>query len=323
MKGVKSFCFIPKRTGMSALKLFSGTNSEYLAEKIAASYGQPLGNRTIKRFSDGEIYVSFDESVRGKDVYIIQSTFPNADNLMELMLMVDAARRASAAEVAAIIPYFGYARQDRKDKPRVPIAAKLVANLLSAAGVDRLMTCDLHAGQIQGFFDFPVDHLDGAAIFIPYLRNIQSDNLIIASPDVGGVKRAREFAKHLKADFVVCDKHRERANEIASMQLIGNVEGADVVLVDDLIDTGGTITRAAEVIMGKGAKSVRAICTHPILSGAAYENIENSMLTEMLVTDTIPLRKETSKIKVLTVADLFAKAIFQIQQNESVSSLFL
>jgi ribose-phosphate pyrophosphokinase len=308
---------------MSTLKLFSGTNSNYLAEKIAAAYGEPLGNRTIKRFSDGEIYVSFDESVRGKDVYIIQSTFPNADNLMELMLMVDAARRASAAEVAAIIPYFGYARQDRKDKPRVPIAAKLVANLLSAAGVDRLMTCDLHAGQIQGFFDFPVDHLDGAAIFIPYLKNIQSDKLIIASPDVGGVKRAREFAKHLKADFVVCDKHRERANEIASMQLIGNVEGADVVLVDDLIDTGGTITRAAEVIMGKGAKSVRAICTHAILSGAAYENIENSMLTEMLVTDTIPLRKETSKIKVLTVADLFAKAIYQIQQNESVSSLFL
>ena len=304
---------------MSDLKLFSGTNSEYLAEKIAASYGQPLGNRTIKRFSDGEIYVSFDESVRGKDVYIIQSTFPNADNLMELMLMVDAARRASAAEVAAIIPYFGYARQDRKDKPRVPIAAKLVANLLSAAGVDRLMTCDLHAGQIQGFFDFPVDHLDGAAIFIPYLKTIQSDNLIIASPDVGGVKRAREFAKHLKADFVVCDKHRERANEIASMQLIGNVEGADVILVDDLIDTGGTITRAAEVIMGKGAKSVRAICTHAILSGAAYENIENSMLTEMLVTDTIPLRKATTKIKVLTVADLFAKAIHQIQQNESVS----
>ena len=315
--------FIPNLRGMSDLKLFSGTNSEYLAEKIAASYGQPLGNRTIKRFSDGEIYVSFDESVRGKDVYIIQSTFPNADNLMELMLMVDAARRASAAEVAAIIPYFGYARQDRKDKPRVPIAAKLVANLLSAAGVDRLMTCDLHAGQIQGFFDFPVDHLDGAAIFIPYLKTIQSDNLIIASPDVGGVKRAREFAKHLKADFVVCDKHRERANEIASMQLIGNVEGADVILVDDLIDTGGTITRAAEVIMGKGAKSVRAICTHAILSGAAYENIENSMLTEMLVTDTIPLRKATTKIKVLTVADLFAKAIHQIQQNESVSSLFL
>lgn len=308
---------------MSSLKLFSGTNSHYLAEKIAEAYGESLGHRTIKRFSDGEIYVSFDESVRGKDVYIIQSTFPNADNLMELMLMVDAARRASAAEVAAIIPYFGYARQDRKDKPRVPIAAKLVANLLSAAGVDRLMTCDLHAGQIQGFFDFPVDHLDGAAIFIPYLRNIQSDKLIIASPDVGGVKRAREFAKHLKAEFVVCDKHRERANEIASMQLIGNVEGADVILVDDLIDTGGTITRAAEVIMNKGAKSVRAICTHPILSGAAYENIENSVLTEMLVTDTIPLRKETSKIKVLTVADLFAKAIFQIQQNESVSSLFL
>jgi len=308
---------------MSYLKLFSGTNSHYLAEKIAAAYGKPLGSTTISRFSDGEIHVSFDESVRGYDVYIIQSTFPNSDNLMELMLMVDAAKRASAAQVAAIIPYYGYARQDRKDKPRVPIAAKLVANILSAAGVDRLMTCDLHAGQIQGFFDFPVDHLDGAAIFIPYLRNIKSDNLIIASPDVGGVKRAREFAKHLKAEFVVCDKHRVRANEIASMQLIGNVEGADVVLIDDLIDTGGTITRAAQVIMEKGAKSVRAVCTHPILSGNAYENIENSVLTEMLVTDTIPLRKETSKIKVLTVADLFSKAIRKIQDNESVSSLFL
>lgn len=308
---------------MSYLKLFSGTNSHYLAEKIADAYGKPLGSTTISRFSDGEIHVSFDESVRGYDVYIIQSTFPNSDNLMELLLMVDAARRASAATVAAIIPYYGYARQDRKDKPRVPIAAKLVANILSAAGVDRLMTCDLHAGQIQGFFDFPVDHLDGAAIFIPYLKNIQSDNLIIASPDVGGVKRAREFAKHLKAEFVVCDKHRVRANEIASMQLIGNVEGADVVLIDDLIDTGGTITRAAQVIMEKGAKSVRAVCTHPILSGNAYENIENSVLTEMLVTDTIPLRKETSKIKVITVADLFAKAIRKIQDNESVSSLFL
>jgi ribose-phosphate pyrophosphokinase len=308
---------------MSYLKLFSGTNSRYLAEKIAASYGKPLGLLTANRFSDGELSVSFDESIRGDKVYIIQSTFPNADNLMELLLMVDAARRASAAEVAVVIPYFGYARQDRKDKPRVPIAAKLVANLLTAAGVDRLMTCDLHAGQIQGFFDFPVDHLDGSAIFIPYLREIKSDNLIIASPDVGGVKRAREFAKHLKAEFVVCDKHRVRANEIASMQLIGEVEGADVVLVDDLIDTGGTITKAAQVIMEKGARSVRAICTHPILSGNAYENIENSVLTEMLVTDTIPLRKETSKIKVLSTADLFAKAIHRIQNNESISSLFI
>jgi ribose-phosphate pyrophosphokinase len=308
---------------MSYLKLFSGTNSRYLAEKIAESYGKPLGLLTVNRFSDGEISVSFDESIRGDRVFIIQSTFPNADNLMELLLMVDAARRASALEVAVVIPYFGYARQDRKDKPRVPIAAKLVANILTAAGVDRLMTCDLHAGQIQGFFDFPVDHLDGSAIFIPYLREIKSDHLIIASPDVGGVKRAREFAKHLKAEFVVCDKHRVRANEIASMQLIGNVEGADVVLIDDLIDTGGTITKAAQVIMEKGARSVRAICTHPILSGNAYENIENSVLTEMLVTDTIPLRKETSKIKVLTTAHLFAKAIHRIQNNESISSLFI
>ncbi|MFN8415051.1 MAG: ribose-phosphate pyrophosphokinase [Cytophagaceae bacterium] len=309
---------------MSKLKLFSGTNSRYLAERIAESYGdKPLGNVTSTRFSDGEISVSFDESIRGHDVYIIQSTFPNADNLMELLLMADAAKRASAGEVAAIIPYFGYARQDRKDKPRVPIAAKLVANLLTAAGVDRLMTCDLHAGQIQGFFDFPVDHLDGSAIFIPYLKSLQTDHLVIASPDVGGVKRAREFAKHLKADLVVCDKHRVRANEIASMQLIGNVEGADVVLVDDLIDTGGTMTKAAQVIMEKGAKSVRAICTHPILSGKAYENIENSVLTEMIVADTIPLKQETSKIKVVSVGPLFAEAIKQIQIGGSISSLFI
>src|SRR6478735_1030458 len=216
---------------------------------------------------------------------------------MELLLMVDAARRASAAQVAVVIPYFGYARQDRKDKPRVPIAAKLVANLLAAAGADRLMTCDLHAGQIQGFFDFPVDHLDGAAIFVPYLRSLKLENLIFASPDVGGVGRARSFAKLLEVELVVCDKHRKRANEIASMQLIGDVEGANVVLVDDMIDTGGTITRAAEIILSKGAKSVRAICTHGILSGKAYDNIENSVLEELVITDTIPMKRESTKIK--------------------------
>jgi ribose-phosphate pyrophosphokinase len=308
---------------MSYIKIFSGTNSRYLAEKIALAYGKPLGSVSHQKFSDGELSVSYDESVRGYDVFLIQSTFPNADNLMELLLMIDAARRASAAYVTVIVPYFGYARQDRKDKPRVAIAAKLVANLLSAAGADRLMTCDLHAGQIQGFFDFPVDHLDGAAIFIPYIKSLNMESLLFASPDVGGVGRARSFAKYLEVDLVVCDKHRKRANEIASMQLIGDVEGANVVLVDDLVDTGGTICRAAEIIMEHGAKSVRAICTHPILSGKAYENIENSVLEEMVVTDTIPLKKVSPKIRVLTVADLFGKAIRKIQDNDSISSLFI
>jgi ribose-phosphate pyrophosphokinase len=308
---------------MSYVKLFSGTNSRYLAEKIAHFYGKKLGAITQQRFSDGEIHVSFDESVRGCDVFLIQSTFPNADNLMELLLMVDAARRASAAYVTVVVPYFGYARQDRKDKPRVPIAAKLVANLLSAAGADRLMTCDLHAGQIQGFFDFPVDHLDGAAIFVPYLKSLNLEKLIFASPDVGGVARARGFAKIMEVDLVLCDKHRKRANEIASMQLIGDVEGANVVLVDDLVDTGGTLCKASQIIMEKGAKSVRAICTHGVLSGNALNNIENSVLTELVITDTLPLKQESSKIRVLTVAELFAKAIRKLQDNDSISSLFI
>jgi ribose-phosphate pyrophosphokinase len=308
---------------MSYIKIFSGTSSRYLAEKIASSYGKELGLITLQKFSDGELSVSFDESVRGCDVFLIQSTFPNADNLMELLLMIDAARRASAAHVTVLVPYFGYARQDRKDKPRVAIAAKLVANILSAAGADRLMTCDLHAGQIQGFFDFPVDHLDGAAIFIPYIKSLKLENLIFASPDVGGVGRARSFAKYLEVDLVVCDKHRKRANEIASMQLIGDVEGANVILVDDLIDTGGTMCKAAQIIMDRGALSVRAICTHPVLSGKAYDNIEASLLQEIVVTDTIPSKRDSSKIKVLTVADLFAKAIRKIQDNESISSLFI
>jgi len=308
---------------MSSLKLFSGTSSRPLAEKIAASYGMPLGAVTLKRFSDGEISVNYDESIRGQDVFIIQSTIPPADNILEMLLMVDAARRASAAYVTIIVPYFGYARQDRKDRPRVPIAAKLLANLFQASGADRLMTCDLHAGQIQGFFDFPVDHLDGAAIFVPYLRSLNLENLVFASPDVGGVARTRSFSQYLKADLVVCDKHRKKANEIASMQLIGDVEGANVVLVDDLIDTGGTITKAAQMIMDKGAKSVRAIATHPVLSGNAYENIENSVLDELVVTDTIPLAHASSKIRVLTVADLFANAIKNLQANESISSLFI
>lgn len=308
---------------MAKVQLFSGENSRYLAEKIAKAYGQPLGAMSLFKFSDGEMSPSYDESVRGNDVFLIQSTFPPADNMMELLLMVDAAKRASAKHVTVVVPYFGYARQDRKDKPRVSIAAKLNANLLSAAGVDRLMTIDLHAGQIQGFFDFPVDHLYGSAIFVPYLRNKSLENLVFAAPDVGGVGRARAFAKYFTAEMVVCDKHRERANEITSMQVIGDVEGADVVIVDDMIDTAGTICKAAEVIKEKGANSVRAICTHPILSGQAYERLEQSVLEEIVVTDTIPLKRESHKIKVLTVADLFADAIKAIHGHGSISSLFI
>lgn len=308
---------------MAKVKIFSGTNSRYLAEKIANAYGKPLGEMTVFKFSDGEMSPSFDESVRGNDVFLIQSTFPPADNMMELLLMVDAAKRASAKYVTVVVPYFGYARQDRKDKPRVSIAAKLNANLLSAAGADRLMTIDLHAGQIQGFFDFPVDHLYGSAIFVPYLRKLELENIVFAAPDVGGVGRARGFAKFFNAEMVVCDKHRKRANEVASMQVIGEVEGMDVVLVDDMIDTAGTICKAAQIIKEKGAKTVRAICTHPILSGKAYENLENSELVEIVVTDTIPAKRESDKIRVLTVADLFADAIKAIHGHGSISSLFI
>lgn len=308
---------------MSSVKIFSGTASHYLSEKIAQFYGQPLGALTVQKFNDGEMSPNFNESVRGEDVFIIQSTFPPADNLMELLLIIDAARRASAKYVTVVLPYFGYARQDRKDKPRVAIAAKLVANLLSAAGADRLMTCDLHAGQIQGFFDFPVDHLDGSAVFYPYVNALNLENVIFAAPDVGGVARARNFAKHFAVEMVVCDKHRKRANEIASMQVIGDVEGANVILVDDMVDTAGTLCKAAEILRDKGAKSVRAICTHALLSGKAYENIENSALESLAVTDTIPLRRESSKIKVLTVAELFAEAIKRVHGHESISSLFL
>jgi ribose-phosphate pyrophosphokinase len=308
---------------INAVKIFSGSASNYLAKDIAKYYGKDLGAATILKFSDGEMSPSFDESVRGCDVFIIQSTFPSSDNLMELLLMIDAARRASAHYVTAVMPYFGYSRQDRKDRPRVGIGAKLIGNLLTAAGADRLMTIDLHAGQIQGFMDFPVDHLEGNAIFVPYLKSLNLDNIVFASPDVGGVVRTRNMAKFFNADMVICDKHRKRANEIASMQLIGDVKGADVVLVDDLIDTGGTLCKAAQLIMDKGAKSVRAVVTHPVLSGNAYENISNSILTELLVTDTIPQKQACDKIKVLSVAELFAKAIGRIRDHESISSLFI
>lgn len=308
---------------INAVKIFSGSASNYLAKDIAKFYGKDLGAVTILKFSDGEMSPSFDESVRGCDVFIIQSTFPTADNLMELLLMIDAARRASAHYVTAVIPYFGYSRQDRKDRPRVGIGAKLIGNLLTAAGADRLMTIDLHAGQIQGFMDFPVDHLEGNAIFVPYLKSLNLENILFASPDVGGVVRTRNMAKFFNADMVICDKHRKRANEIASMQLIGDVKGADVILVDDLIDTGGTLCKAAQLIMDKGANSVRAVVTHPVLSGKAYENINNSVLTELLVTDTIPQKNVSEKIKVLSVAELFAKAIGRIRDHESISSLFI
>jgi ribose-phosphate pyrophosphokinase len=308
---------------MPKVKLFSGTNTLYLAKKIALEYGKPLGELEIQKFSDGEMSPYYKESVRGCDVFLINSTFAPSDNIMELLLMIDAAKRASAKYVTVVIPYFGYARQDRKDRPRVSIGAKLVANLISAAGADRIMTCDLHAGQIQGFFDIPVDHLDGSYIFAPYVRSLQLENLLIASPDVGGTKRARSFAKHFEVDMVVIDKYRKRANEVASMQVIGNVEDKDIVLVDDLIDTGGTLAKASIVLKEEGARSVRAITTHPILSGNAYENIENSSLEELVVTDTIPLYRESKKIKVLSVANLFAKGIRKTHTNESISSLFI
>lgn len=306
-----------------AVKIFSGSATTYLAEKIAYAYGEPLGKVNYQHFSDGEMSPYISESVRGHDVFLVQSTFAPADNFLELMLMIDAARRASAENVNVIIPYFGYARQDRKDKPRVAIAAKLIANLISAAGADRIMTCDLHADQIQGFFDIPVDHLDGNFIFVPYLKSLRLPNIMFASPDVGGIKRARSFAKFFEADLAVCDKHRKEANKIDSMRLIGEVEGKDVILVDDLVDTAGTICKAASLLKEKGAKSVRAVCTHPVLSGKAYENINNSELEEIVVTDTIPLKGESPKIKVLSVSDLFAKAIRKIHDHESISSLFI
>lgn len=306
-----------------SVKIFSGRATSYLAEKIANAYGERLGAVNYQQFSDGEMSPFISESVRGHEVFIIQSTFPPADNLLEMLLMVDAAKRASASSVNVVIPYFGYARQDRKDKPRVAIAAKLIANLISAAGANRIMACDLHADQIQGFFDIPVDHLDGSYIFIPYLKSLGLTNIMFASPDVGGIKRARSFAKFFDADLAVCDKYRKEANKIESMRLIGEVEGMDVVLVDDLVDTAGTICKAAALLKEKGARSVRAVCTHPVLSGNAYTNIENSALEEIVVSDTIPLKGSSSKIRVLSVSDLYAKAIRKIHDNESISSLFI
>ncbi len=308
---------------MSKIKLFAGLASMDLAEKIAAKHGIPLGNVIINTFSDGEFQPSFEESVRGADVFIIQSTIPPADNLMELLMMVDAAKRASARRIVAIMPYFGLARQDRKDKPRVPIGAKLVANMLAAAGVTRIMTMDLHADQIQGFFEVPVDHLYASTIFIPYLKNLNLPNIMMASPDMGGTKRANAYAKYLDCGVVVCYKQRKKANVISDMFLIGEVEGKDVIIVDDMVDTAGTLTKAADLMMENGANSVRAMTTHPILSGEAYQRIENSKLTELIVTDTIPLTQSSPKIKVLSVADLFSDIMKKVTNHESISEVFI
>lgn len=308
---------------MVEVKIFSGTQSRYLAEKIADYYGQPLGNITVNHFSDGEMQPVINESVRGAFVFLIQSTFSPAGNFMELLLMIDAAKRASAGYITAVIPYFGYARQDRKDKPRVPISAKLVAELLQAAGANRVMTMDFHADQIQGFFDIPVDHLKSEAIYIPHLEQQDLENVIFASPDVGGVKRARTYAKYFERELVICDKYRKKANEVAGMTVIGDVSGANVILVDDLVDTAGTLCRAADIILKNGAHSVRAICTHPVLSSNAYQNIEQSSLEELIVCDTIPVTKSSPKIKVLSTAKLFARAIRNTHEHRSISALFI
>lgn len=305
------------------VKIFSGTGSEYLAQQIAVKFGEPLGKINIQKFSDGEIGVEFLESIRGQFVFLIQSTFPPTDNMMELLLMIDAAKRASADKVIAVVPYYGYARQDRKDKPRVAIGSKLVANMLVAAGADRIITMDLHAPQIQGYFDIPVDHLDSSAIYIPYIEDLHLKNLTFAAPDVGSANRIREIASYFEVDMVICDKHRRRANEIASMVVIGDVTDRDIVLIDDICDTGGTLCKSAALLMEKGARSVRAFCTHPVLSNNAYENIENSVLEELVVCNTIPARRESKKIKVVSVADLFAIAIRNAVENRSINSLFI
>jgi len=307
----------------SQVRLFSGIASEALAKKIADAYGTCLGNLIHYRFSDGELQVSYEESIRGQSVFIIQSTMPPAENLMELLLLIDAAKRASARHIVAVIPYFGYARQDRKDKPRVAIGAKLVADMLAAAGATRVMTMDLHADQIQGFFNVPVDHLYASTIFLPYIQSLNLENLTIAAPDMGASKRANAYAKYLNAELVICYKQRVKANEIENMTAIGEIEGRNIILIDDLIDTGGTLCKAAEMMMERGAKSVRAIATHPVLSGNAYENICKSKLSELIVTDTIPLKENCDKIKVLSVAPLFAKVIHSVHHYESISTNFI
>ena len=308
---------------MPTPKIFACKQSQSLARDIAKCYGLPLGNIITSTYSDGEFQPSFEESVRGCRVFLIGSTHPSSDNLMELLLMCDAAKRASARHITAVIPYFGWARQDRKDKPRVPIAAKLIAKMLETAGATRIITMDLHADQIQGFFEKPVDHLYASTIFLPYLKSLKLDNLTIASPDMGGSKRAYAYSKALSSDVVICYKQREKANIISHMELIGDVKGKNVVLVDDMVDTAGTLTKAADLMIERGALSVRAICTHPIMSGSAFERLENSKLQELIVTDSIPLGKESPKLKVLTCATLFADVMTSVHENESISSKFL
>ena len=310
---------------MFPFKVFAGTNSRPLAERICAKLGCELGKCTCQKFSDGEFAVWYDETVRGCYVYLVQSTFPNADNLMELMLMIDAAKRASAYKIIAVMPYFGWARQDRKDKPRVSIGAKVVADMLSVAGVDRIITMDLHADQIQGFFDIPVDHLYASTVYVPYVKELSKDlDLTIASPDVGGSKRASTYAKALDLPLVLCHKTRERANVVSNMKIIGEVAGKDVLIIDDMADTAGTLCKAANLMMENGAKSVRAMVSHGVLSGKAAENIMNSQLTELIITDSIPFdTAKCPKVHVITIADMFAETIRRCYNNESISTMYL
>jgi len=305
------------------VKIFTGRASEKLAKSIAKQYGQELGNVKVNVFSDGEFQPSLEETVRGQDVFIVQSTMPPTENLFELLLLVDAARRASARKIIAVIPYFGFARQDRKDQPRVAIGAKLKANMLMAAGVDRIMTMDFHADQIQGFFEVPVDHLYASTLFLKEIEKLPSENIVIAAPDVGGAKRANSYSKRLNCGLALCHKHRKKANEIAEMTVIGDVSGKDVLIIDDMCDTAGTLTKAADLLIDKGALSVRAFCTHAVLSGPAYERINSSKLTELIVTDTIPLQGESEKIRVISVADLFSDVIKKLISNKSISSHFV
>ncbi|MBR6639373.1 MAG: ribose-phosphate pyrophosphokinase [Muribaculaceae bacterium] len=310
-------------TILPPFKVFSGTRSKYMAEEICKDLGVELGKMNIQYFADGEFEVCFEESIRGCEVYLVQSTFPNSDNLMELLLMIDAAKRASAKSIIAVMPYFGWARQDRKDKPRVSIAAKLVADLLSAAGVDRVITMDLHADQIQGFFNIPVDHLYSSSVFIPYIQSLNLEEMVIASPDVGGAKRANNYAKYFDVPLVLCHKQRAKANVVANMTVIGDVKDKNVILVDDMVDTAGTITKAANLMLEFGAKSVRALCSHAIMSDPASERVDNCGMTEMIFTNSIPFAKDCKKAHVLSVAHLFADTIRRIHENESISSQYL
>lgn len=305
------------------IKIFSGTKSRYMAEEICKELGIELGKMNITHFADGEFEVSFEEPIRGCEVYLVQSTFPNCDNLMELLLMIDAAKRASAHSVIAVMPYFGWARQDRKDKPRVSIGAKLVANLLTAAGVDRVITMDLHADQIQGFFDVPVDHLYASSVFIPYIQSLNLPDLCIATPDVGGAKRANSYAKYLNVPLVLCHKQRAKANVVADMTVIGDVEGKNVILIDDMVDTAGTIAKAADLLMSKGAKSVRALASHAIMSDPATERVNNSEMVEMIFTNSIPYTKDCKKVTVLSVAPMIADTISRVHNNQSISSQYI